>query len=212
MQKIEIKVCGLTSVDQINELTDVGVDYCGLIFYNKSPRCADGKIDGKKLKDISIHSKLTGVFVNEEVERIKNKINEYGLSAVQLCGNETPDQCQQLKSFARVIKVIPMDLIAPLSPVHEYQNKCDLLLFDTASKLHGGTGIKFNWNSIHGLKILQPFFLSGGIGPDDIQNVKRFNHKYFEGIDLNSRFEIAPGVKDIEKIKKFLNELKYVQI
>lgn len=203
---MKIKVCGLTSIEQIQQLSALNVDYCGLIFYEKSPRFASAKIDPIELKNLSLPVKLTGVFVNESVDHIKSKIEEYGLVAVQLCGNESPEECNEIKTFAEVIKVFHVG--HKMLQFKNYGSCCDYFLFDTASDNYGGTGKKYDWKLLSEMKIEKPFFISGGISSDDVLHLKEFFHPHLFGVDINSRFEISLGIKDIEKIKKFNHQLQ----
>lgn len=203
---MKIKVCGLTSIDQIQQLSALNVDYCGLIFYEKSPRFVSDKINSNELRKLSLPAKLVGVFVNENVDHIKSKIEEYGLAAVQLCGNESSEECNEIKTFAEVIKVFHVG--DRMLQLEDYESCCDYFLFDTASDNYGGTGKKYDWKLLSKMEITKPFFISGGISSGDVLHLKQFFHPQLFGIDINSRFEISPGIKDIEKIKKFIHQLQ----
>ena len=141
---------------------------------------------------------------------LKSCIQNFGLSAVQLHGDEPPEFCEALRKAASVIKVFRIsgttqNIDALIEP---YQNSCDYFLFDTDTESYGGSGKRFDWNLLKKANISKPFFLSGGIGPDDMEDLKSFNHTHFYAIDVNSRFEITPGSKDMEKVKTFVNALK----
>lgn len=205
---MKIKVCGLTDTAQISQLADSGVDYAGLIFYPKSPRYCVGRIRHQDLAGLSGRIELTGVFVDEEIDDIIEKIGEYHLKAVQLCGRETPEQCSELRRNVKVIKVVHVADALDHALMHDLEAYCDFLLFDTPSAGYGGSGKKFDWNSIHTTAPGRHFFLSGGIGEDDVAAIRAFRHPAFYGIDVNSRFEIQPGVKNISKIKSFITQLK----
>lgn len=210
---MNIKVCGITQIKQLTQLDGLNIDFAGLIFYPESPRYAPGKITGQQISDADLDIKKTGVFVNAGFKEIVKYINEFELDAVQLHGNETPELCDKLSGETEVIKVFH---ITPGSEqevdelVAEYDAVCDYYLFDTASagKLNGGTGQKFNWKALEKSRIEKPFFLSGGIGLDDVAAVKAFRHPDFFGIDINSRFEKEPGVKDMALMLQLKQALK----
>jgi len=206
---MKLKVCGMTDVDQIRSLAKLGVDFAGMIFYKKSPRYVEGKILPSELQVISDRIKLTGVFVDEDLNFIKLKIKEYHLKAVQLCGSETPELCRELKEYAEVIKVVHVGSgEITQEQISNYAGETDFFLFDTQSEKYGGTGKKFDWNSLSATEISRPFFLSGGISIDDVGSINSFAHDNFIGIDINSRFEIGPGIKDINQIKNFISQLQ----
>jgi phosphoribosylanthranilate isomerase len=205
---MKIKVCGMTDIGQIIQLTEMGIDFSGMIFYDNSPRYVRGKIAVGELKDISTLTKLTGVFVNEKLEQVEETSEKYYLSCVQLCGEESPEYCSLLKKKLEVIKVISVGDDGDLSMLSSYLDACDYFLFDTRSEKYGGSGKRFNWDVLKYAEINKPFFLSGGISTDDVQNILFFRHPDFAGIDINSRFETAPGKKDIQKIKIFIDKLK----
>ncbi|MEO6134624.1 MAG: phosphoribosylanthranilate isomerase [Ginsengibacter sp.] len=204
-----IKVCGNTDLSQLKGLEKMGVDYAGLIFYDPSPRAVLNKLDAEKVKELSI--KKVGVFVNEEVSFILEKVEEFGLSVVQLHGDETPSFCSLVSDHVKVIKAfriqekhVDIDWM-----VKEYDEVCDYYLFDKGSKgLYGGTGEKFNWDVLQESKIDKPFFLSGGIEIEDAERLIAFQHPFFYGIDINTRFEINPGIKDMAKVREFVTILK----
>ena len=209
---MNIKVCGITQFKQLQQLEALNIDYAGLIFYKDSPRYMGDKITGKQIKDADFDIKKVGVFVNPGYSELLDAIDEYGLDIVQLHGNETPEMCEELSAEVEVIKAFriagdeSIDIDEMVAP---YDAVCDFYLFDTAGlkESFGGTGQQFDWAILKKAKIEKPFFLSGGIGPDDAQKVKAFNHPDFFAIDVNSKFEIAPGVKDMAAILKFLQGL-----
>lgn len=206
--EIKVKVCGLCSAEQIISLDAMGVDYCGIIFYNLSPRNAGNKLDGLALKNQHLNCKRTGVFVNESIENILKRLDEYGLGAVQLCGNESPEMCIQISREAEVIKVFHVDEHFDRAAMEHYEGSCDYFLFDTKTNLHGGSGKKFNWDLLYSVKTETPFFLSGGIAPDDFSEIATFNHPAFYGVDINSRFELSPGNKNLHTVQKFFDQIK----
>lgn len=208
---MKIKVCGNTNIEQLKELDGLPIDYEGLIFYEQSPRFVLNKLDGKEFKESGISVTKVGVFVNASEEEIMKQINDFGLDIVQLHGDETASFCNRISDYIKVIKAFRIaDFDANVDwLVKEYDEVCDYYLFDKGSAgLYGGTGQKFNWNLLEKAKIGKPFFLSGGIGRSDAQALKKFTHPFFYGVDVNSRFEISPGIKNIELIKEFVKELK----
>ncbi len=183
-------------------------DYMGFIFWEKSPRYLENGIPS-----ISRKIKKVGVFVNASVEDILQKVSSYGLQMVQLHGKETPELCAQIKNLGiGVIKVFGVDEDFNFSILQAYEEVCDFYLFDTKGKLPGGNGYVFDWEVLEDYPSTKPFFLSGGIGMENIDEVLTFLYrpesKYCYALDINSRFEIKPGLKDIEKIKEFKKRVK----
>jgi phosphoribosylanthranilate isomerase len=209
---MNIKVCGITQFKQLQQLEALNIDYAGLIFYKDSPRYMGGKITGKQVKDADFDIKKVGVFVNPGYSELLDAIDEYGLDMVQLHGNETPELCEELSGEVEVIKAFRIDSgTANIDElVAAYDAACDYYLFDTAGlkESFGGTGQQFEWSILKKAKIEKPFFLSGGIGPEDAQKIKAFKHPDFFAIDVNSKFELSPGLKDMAAILKFLQALK----
>lgn len=208
---MNIKVCGITELKQLQQLDGLDVDFAGLIFYPESPRYVAGKISGKDLKRADLDLKKVGVFVNPEMIEVLDAIDEYGLDVVQLHGDEPPSMCEDLSSEVEVIKAFRItgeeDIDALVAP---YDAVCDYYLFDTGGlkESFGGTGRQFDWSLLSKARIEKPFFLSGGIGPEDAARVKAFRHPDFFGVDINSRFETEPGVKDMARVLQFKVSLK----
>jgi phosphoribosylanthranilate isomerase len=209
---INLKVCGITQFKQLQQLEALNVDYAGLIFYKDSPRYMGDKLSGKEIKNADFDLKKVGVFVNPSYSDLLDAIDEYGLDIVQLHGNETPEMCQDLSEDVEVIKAFRIeDSSADIDKIVEpYDAVCDYYLFDTAGlkESFGGTGKQFDWSILNKAKIEKPFFLSGGIGPDDAAKVKAFKHPDFFAIDVNSKFETEPGVKDMAALLKFMQAFK----
>ena len=187
----------------IEELLQLQVDYIGFIFYKPSPRYV-----GESLTDVlegwgGVNK--VGVFVDEPISEVFMKIQQYDLDAVQLHGKETPEICQQLKEKnVCVIKSFSLSNENDLTSVGKYTEVCDYFLFDTTTPQYGGSGRKFDWKILQHYHSNIPFFLSGGISPNDIETIRSFQHPSLYAIDLNSRFEISPGFKDINKLKNFI--------
>ena len=209
---MNIKVCGITQFKQLQQLEALNIDYAGLIFYKDSPRYMGEKITGKQVKEADFDLKKVGVFVNPGYSELLDAIDEYGLDIVQLHGNETPEMCEDVSGEAEVIKAFRIEdgAVNIDKLVEPYDAVCDFYLFDTAGlkESFGGTGQQFDWSILKKAKIEKPFFLSGGIGPDDAQKIKAFKHPDFFAIDVNSKFEMAPGLKDMAAILKFLQAFK----
>ncbi len=208
---MNIKVCGITTLKQLQQLEGLEIDFAGLIFYKDSPRYVGDKLDGASIKDLDLDLKKVGVFVNPEMIDVLDAIDQYGLDVVQLHGDETPEMCEDLSTEVEVIKAFRIngDIVSIDELVAPYDGVCDYYLFDNrAADAAGGTGEKFDWKKISDSKIEKPFFLSGGIGPDDAKLVKNFKHPDYFGADLNSLFEKEPGVKDMAMVLKFMHGLK----
>tara|TARA_Y100000768_G_scaffold314431_1_gene249305 strand:- start:3963 stop:4571 length:609 start_codon:yes stop_codon:yes gene_type:complete len=198
-----VKVCGLKEIKNINQLNEIDIDLMGFIFYNKSSRFIKQEINISNLT-----KKKVGVFVNESLENIKKKIKEYDLNYVQLHGDETPKFSKKLMNYCKVIKVFRISENFDFNSTNQYTDCCDLFLFDTFSKKFGGSGKKFDWNKIKSFNN-KKFLLSGGIDIDSIDEIKgvKNENEFFLGIDINSKFEIYPGLKDIKKVNMFLKKL-----
>lgn len=205
---MQFKVCGITSIAEATELQAMGVHYIGFIFYPASKRYVLAKLS---LADIANFNpagvKKVGVFVNEPLDHLLQMVDEAGLDLVQLHGDETPEYCAAVRQKVETIKVFRVGAAVP--DYAPYETVVDYFLFDTDSALYGGTGQHFNWELIKGSTIPKPFFLSGGIGPNDVQGVQVMEKtkagKTLHALDINSQFEIAPGCKNLEKIKIFIN-------
>ncbi len=208
---MKIKVCGNRDLSQLKELNDLGIDYEGLIFYEQSPRYVLKEIKGEDVKDLQLDVEKTGVFVNAAEEEIMKQVDDFGLDLVQLHGDETASFCEHISDHIKVIKAFRIaDFDTNIDwLVKEYDEVCDYYLFDKGSAgLYGGTGEKFNWDLLEKSTIGKPFFLSGGIGINDAEALRKFKHPFFYGVDVNSRFETEPGIKDVKLIKDFIKQLK----
>jgi phosphoribosylanthranilate isomerase len=202
---MQIKVCGMKDAQNIKDLVQLPIDWMGLIFYEKSPRYA-GDLDANVLDIVPPSIQKVGVFVNASIENILDRIRQYDLQAVQLHGDESPAFCRELKKHnIQVIKTFSIEEADDLAQCIFYENTCDYFLFDTKTPQYGGSGKKFDWQFLFFHKGEIPFFLSGGIGLEDAKTIQQLNFPQLHAVDLNSRFEIMPGLKDIDKIKKFLS-------
>ena len=181
----------------ILEVSELLPDYLGFIFYEKSSRYFDDEIP-----EIPKSVKKVGVFVNATLDEIMSKIKKYNLDLIQLHGNESPAFCQILKKEnIQIIKVFSVDDDFDFEILNQYENVCDFFLFDTKGKLHGGNGVTFNWNILEKYTSQKPLFLSGGIGIEEIDKIKKLDLPIF-AIDVNSKFEKEPGLKNIDLLKK----------
>ena len=209
---MRIKVCGITQVEQLQQLDELGVDYAGLIFYSRSPRYVLNKLRSEDVIKLKLALQKVGVFVNASEEDILTQVELYGLDMIQLHGDETPAFCKHISNTVSVIKAFRItkyneqNIDWMIKPYEEY---CDYYLFDTNRKgAYGGTGEKFDWKILNSNTINKSFFLSGGIGLVDVEKVKAFQHPFLYAVDVNSKVEIADGVKDIRAIQKLIGELK----
>lgn len=216
----------MRDAQNIREVSQLGVDMIGMIFYPKSPRYVEmqsshaGIIPDYVKEDINIKSAKSparvGVFVDDMVQNIVTRVVNYRLDYVQLHGNEPREMCENLRLTLdpdirpgiKIIKAISVSDASDIQKYKEYVGAVDLFLFDTKCKTVGGSGRQFDWQVLEQYDGEVPFLLSGGIGPEDASRLHAFHHPKCIGIDLNSRFEIEPGVKDVEKLKGFLNEIQ----
>ena len=194
--------------DNIREIAALQPDFMGFIFYPNSPRFAD-QLDVNSLESIPKSIKKVGVFVNDNLENILTCIQKYNLDAVQLHGAENGSLCRKIKEEAKtmVIKAFSVMGAYNLKVTKEYEDVADLFLFDTKTDLYGGSGQKFNWNILSEYQGNTPFLLSGGIGMEDVKAIRSIEHPKMIGVDVNSKFEIKPGLKNVALLKKFIEEL-----
>ncbi|MBK6634719.1 MAG: phosphoribosylanthranilate isomerase [Chitinophagaceae bacterium] len=205
------KVCGITQLKQLQQLDGLDIDFAGLIFYKDSPRYVGDKIAKEDLKNSDFDLKKVGVFVNAGYDEIMQVVEDYGLDVVQLHGDESPDLCEELSEDVEVIKAFKVkdSKVSIDEMVADYDEVCDYYLFDTASSdVEGGSGKQFDWKLLSKSKIEKPFFLSGGIGVDDVAKVKAFKHPDYYAVDINSKVEKEPGVKDMALVLQFRQGLK----
>lgn len=209
---MKVKVCGITQKEQLLQLDRLNVDYAGLIFYKPSKRSMQEKLRPEDVNVPGLGIQKSGVFVNATADEILRAVDAYKLDLVQLHGDETVALCNQVSDYVKVVKAFRLgsevkDIDRMVSP---YFDSCDYYLFDNASMgVFGGTGEKFNWKSFENAQIHKPFFLSGGITPEDAALISGFNHPHFYAIDINSRFETEPGVKDMKLVENFLKAIPH---
>lgn len=215
--QFQVKVCGLTKLNQIKELVDLKVDFLGFIFYEKSPRYVLNHLSLEQISEIN-HQAKVGVFVNEDLEKIIEISGQADLNFIQLHGNETEEFISELRQKLNlkigIIKVIRVgsqksEVRSEIEKAFDSaktdklkQSTINYLLFDTDSKAFGGTGKTFDWKILNDIEIPIPYFLSGGISLENVEDLKNINQKPI-ALDINSKFEIEPGNKDINKIIEF---------
>lgn len=221
-----IKVCGMRDADNIRAVSALGVDMIGLIFWPQSPRyvrminsrsgiipdkAGEGVVDGGLARP-----KLVGVFVDEMPQNIVTRVYNYNLDYVQLHGHESPTMIDNLRRTLdpdirpgiKIIKAVSVGCADDVERCRDYEGCADMFLFDTRTPKVGGSGEQFDWSVLEAYTGNVPFLLSGGIGLDDAGRVLRFNHPQLAGIDINSRFETSPGIKDVEKVRQFVDTIK----
>lgn len=201
----QIKVCGMRDAANIKDLVALEPDYLGFIFYEKSPRFITD------YPDVHIPDTIrkVGVFVNASERYIQEMKVRFGLDVLQLHGDESPELCYLLKqSGAQVMKVFRINEVFNFDQTRAYEDYVDFFLFDTATKAYGGSGKKFNWQLLKAYNQARPIFLSGGIGPDDAEEISQLEGLNIKAIDINSKFESAPAIKNIEQLRKFMTALR----
>lgn len=211
---MKVKVCGITDIDEAFTLSKVGVNYLGFIFYTASKRYALHALTLAQIKSIQLPGVLkVGVFVNEAFEDVIATATAAGLDMVQLHGDETPNYCKEMANHYPVIKAFRISETDDVAyKISEYLEDIDYLLFDTASSVYGGSGISFDWIKLANATRQKPYFLSGGIGPDDISKITSFVQSEAAGnciaVDVNSKFETTPGQKNIPLLQSFIPIIK----
>lgn len=210
---MRVKVCGMTLPEQVNALDEMGVDLAGFIFYEKSPRFVRNKISAEKMKKIGGRIAKVGVFVNMEYDELMKTVEDYRLDMVQLHGDESERFCERVANYVTTVKAFRLSENDPIEwMVRPYHDGCDMYMFDTLGAGYGGTGKKFDWNVLKGVNINKLFFLSGGIEPGDEEKIKEFSNvesaKKLFAVDINSKFEVTSGIKDIEKVRSFVEKIK----
>ncbi len=204
-KKLLIKVCGNTLASNLQQVCKLHPNYLGFIFYSKSKRKVAKPED--IVQPANCKAKRVGVFVNTNEQEIREKVDAYQLDIIQLHGNETPEFCTKINKIRPVFKAFQLNSSFNFSILNNYISACYYFLFDTASNTYGGSGNKFDWNLLKDYQLEKPFILSGGISGDDVELIKKIDHPKLIGLDLNSRFETEPGVKDVPKLSQFLTQL-----
>lgn len=203
-----VKVCGMKEPDNIRLIAGLQPDMMGFIFYPGSDRYVGG-LEPEVMAALPENIKRVGVFVNEPPGQIWNIVSRYRISMIQLHGDEPPEVCEAFRGEGfKVMKAFRIGGGTDFQQTALYEGKCHFFLFDTRGDSFGGTGKTFNWEDLKYYRGKTPFLLSGGISPEHIQGLKTLRHPQFAGIDLNSRFEITPGIKDPALVAVFLQALK----
>lgn len=203
---MKIKVCGMRNPENIIELSALHPDFMGFIFYKKSPRYV-----GDLLPEIltNISAKKVGVFVNEGIQQICSLASKYNLDAIQLHGKESVETCKLVKRNGLIcIKAFSIEKPEDFEASIDYDSCADFFLFDTKTPAYGGSGQKFDWSILEHYKGKKNFFLSGGISLEDVENIKALNHPKLYCVDINSKFETEPAMKNIEQIKIFFQQMR----
>ena len=230
-----IKVCGMREPENIRAVSALGIDMIGFVFWPDSPRFVRmissqagiipdysverlnkgrGKVEAPA--DEVVLPKRVGVFVDDMPQSIVTRVFNYDLDYVQLHGEESRVMIENLrrtlepdiKSGVKIIKALSIGSPEDVSRYKEYEGVVDLFIFDTKCKTVGGSGEQFDWDVLKLYDGKTPFLLSDGIGPDDVERVKSFSHPQFAGVDLNSRYEIEPGLKDVEALRQFIQAIR----
>lgn len=203
--RLLIKVCGMRERENTAALLSLEPDLIGLIFYPKSARFAGEVAEVDYVRQLPAATQKVGVFVNESLENILATAQRYQLQAIQLHGEETPELCAQLRAANyTVLKAFAVDETFDFNQLRAYEGTCDYFLFDTKGPQYGGNGVAFNWNILDRYASATPFFLSGGLDLTHVAAIKAGRWPQLRSLDLNSRFELSPGLKDIPKIAQMM--------
>lgn len=204
MKKLQIKICGMRNSENIQEIAALKPDFLGFIFYEKSLRNVT-----KSLPKIQKNIQKVGVFVSENFDFIFQKIKKYDLQIAQLHANHSPELCQKIQKLnVKIWKVFSLEDAFDFENTKKFEGFCEAFLFDTKGKKKGGNGTQFHWEILKNYKGKTPFFLSGGIGLKDISKIKKINHPKMIGLDVNSKFEKAPALKNTTKLQEFIAQIK----
>ena len=204
---MKIKICGLKDPENIKAVSALAPDYLGFIFYRPSPRFVND-VPFEQLNNIPSSILKTAVFVNESFEKVNELIDKYSFNVIQLHGNESAEFCGSFKSKLKVIKAFGLNNDFNFEQLIAYQNKVDFFLFDAKTEIHGGSGKTFDWSILNKYAMDIPFFLSGGLSLDNLEEIKNISHSQFYGVDLNSKFETEPGIKNINKLEMAFDIIK----
>lgn len=211
VNSLKLKICGMREPENIDRVSALRPDYMGFIFYEPSPRHVSESsgvspvlLENLRQKNVT----PVAVFVNASIEEVLSVVSAYGFTVVQLHGDEPPEECRLLKDRGlSVIKAFSVATVDDVSRTVAYEGCCDCFLFDTKSPLHGGTGNRFDWSVLQAYSGKTPFFLSGGLDESSVNDILTFFHPSLYGLDVNSRFELAPGLKHVSRLGAFINQL-----
>jgi phosphoribosylanthranilate isomerase len=207
MKEIRIKICGLTNLQNVSEVAELRPDYMGFILYPGSPRYVSLETAGTLTKDLASSILRVAVLVNESFENAIKIAQSAYFDFIQLHGNEDVEYCGKLSNHIKIIKAFHINKSLPFN-LTDYQEFCEMFLFDTAGELHGGSGKSFDHRILSNYQLEKDFILSGGLSPNDSDNIRSIKSERLAAVDLNSRFELSPGIKDIRLIKKFIGKLR----
>lgn len=209
---MKIKVCGLRDADNLKQIAALNPDFIGFIFYDQSPRFVGDSLDEATVKALPRSIRKVGVFVNASPDYILRNVKKYDLQYVQLHGTETPDFCRSLQNRGlNVIKAFRIGEGFNFSMLNNYKAFSDLFLFDAKGDQPGGNGVTFDWNILKNYDNTKPFFISGGIGLDNLDQLAQLKGMKLYGVDVNSQVETAPGVKDLAKVRELITRLRPIE-
>jgi len=205
--ELKVKVCGMKYPQNIETVSELNPDMMGFIFHPNSPRYVE-RLNTEVLKSIPESILKIGVFVNQKFVDTYLMVQRYKLNGVQLHGKEPVDYCNSFKELNLVVlKAFSISDASDFSFTIPYEGACDYFIFDTKTPAFGGSGNKFDWNILSDYKGDTPFILSGGISMDDVDDIKKIHHPKFAGVDINSKFEISPGMKSTMMVDSFVKQL-----
>ena len=206
---MRLKICGMREAENIRQLLALQPDYMGFIFYEKSSRFVGEGLDEELLKSFPFTTRKVGVFVNSTASYILEMYKKYKLDYVQLHGEELPDFCKNLKhKGVNVIKAFSIDTDFNFGKLQNYKPYCDFFLFDTKGEQRGGTGKSFDWNILDKYDNEKPFFLAGGIDLENVHNALKITDLKIHSLDVNSKFEISPALKNIDMLEELMSIIK----
>jgi phosphoribosylanthranilate isomerase len=209
---MKIKVCGLRDTENLKEIAALGPDFVGFIFYDQSPRFVGDDLNEEVVKALPRSIRKVGVFVNASPDYILRSVKKYDFQYVQLHGNENPEYCRSLRNRGlSLIKAFRVDESFNFSMLNNYKAHCDFFLFDAKGDQPGGNGITFDWSILKRYDNEKPFFISGGIGLDNLDQLAALKGLKLYGVDVNSQVEISPGVKDVAKVKELITRLRPIE-
>ena len=202
---MKVKVCGMTEMDNLNEVLEANPDFIGLIFYPKSSRYVQK--NGFVFNTLR-EAKKVGVFVDEQLDVVLATSQMFSLDLIQLHGDESPEDCQYLRNENQhIIKVFSIDDNFDFNQLKSYEEFVEYFLFDTKGKQKGGNGVKFNWDVLEKYQLSIPYFLSGGIALEDVDQIKSIAHPQLYGVDINSKFEVSAGIKKAGQVSTFIKQI-----
>ncbi|WP_338873962.1 phosphoribosylanthranilate isomerase [Spirosoma sp. SC4-14] len=209
---MKIKVCGLRDAENLKEIAALGPDFVGFIFYDQSPRFVGEELNEEVVKALPRSIRKVGVFVNASPDYILRNVKKYDFQYVQLHGNETPEYCRSLRNRGiSLIKAFRVDEGFNFSMLNNYKAHCDFFLFDAKGDQPGGNGVTFDWSILSRYDNEKPFFISGGIGLNNLDQLDTLKGMKLYGVDVNSQVEVSPGIKDVAKVKELIDRVRPVE-